>query len=152
MIKIVCGLIIHSLLDRFAADIDYETFSHSFTFQPLASNEQKICQNLTLLDDTLLEDEESLTVTMDVNHHGVSIHINQANVIIIDDDEVTLSLRSSRSVVPEDVGQVSVCVDLEGSTEKTVEYNIVLQPGTAQGMHVGYNDWSDTLATKSNLF
>ena len=70
---------------------------------------------------------------MNVSHSGVSIHINRATVVIVDDDEVTLSLRSSANVVSEDIGQVEVCVDLEGSTEKTIEYNVVAQPGTAQG-------------------
>ena len=117
-----------------AADIDYESFSQSFLFHPLATiNEQKVCHNLTLFDDNLLENQESLTITMDVNHPGVSIHINRATVVIMDNDEVTLSLRSSASAVLEDVGQVGICVDLEGSTEKTIEYSIVAQPGTAQG-------------------
>ena len=121
-------------LSIFAAGADYESFSQSFLFRPLATiNEQKVCHNLTLFDDSLLENQESLTITMEVSHPGVSIHINRATVIIMDDDEVTLSLRSSASVVSEDVGQVRVCVDLEGSTEKTIEYSIVTQPGTAQG-------------------
>ena len=70
---------------------------------------------------------------MNVSHPGVSIHISRANVVIMDDDEVTLSLRSSASVVSEDIGRVEICVDLEGSTEKTIEYSVVTQPGTAQG-------------------
>ena len=73
---------------------------------------------------------------MDVSHTGVSIHINRATVVIVDNDEVTLSLRSSSSgVVLEDVGGVRVCVELEGSTEKAIEYSIVAQPGTAQGRY-----------------
>lgn len=76
---------------------------------------------------------------MDVSHTGVSIHINRATVIIVDNDEVTLSLRSSSSlssgIVPEDVGGVRVCVELGGSTEKAIEYSIVAQPGTAQGRY-----------------
>ena len=70
---------------------------------------------------------------MDVSHPGVSIHISQATVVIMDDDEVTLSLQSSMSVVSEDVGRVEVCVNLQGSTEKTIEYSVVASPGTAQG-------------------
>ena len=98
-----------------------------------------MCHNLTLLDDNLLEDQESLTITMQVNHPGVSIHIQRTSVIIVDDDEVTLSFRSSSAtaqdirIVSEDVGHVQVCVDLDGSTEKAIEYSIVAQPGTAQG-------------------
>ena len=95
-----------------------------------------MCGNLTLLDDGLLEDQESLTVTMTVNDQSerVSIHISQATVVIMDNDEVTLSLRStSESIVPEDVGRVEVCVDLDGSTEKAIEYGVVALPGTAQG-------------------
>ncbi len=100
-----------------------------------------MCRNLTLLDDSLLEDQESLTITMEVNHPGVSSHIARTTNIIVDDDEVTLSLRSSSSsaatvsdnVVSEDVGHVEVCVDLDGSTEKTIEYRVVALPATAQG-------------------
>ena len=98
-----------------------------------------MCHNLILLNDSLLEDQESLMVTMEVNHPGVSIHIQRATVLIIDDDEVALSFRLSSAmaqnvqVVSEDIGQVQVCVDLDGSTEKAIEYSVVAQPGTAQG-------------------
>ena len=136
----VCIKQLSTALLIFTGGADYESFSESFQFHPLAAiNEQRVCHNLTIFNDSLLEDQESLTITMQVNHPGVSIHIQRTTVIIVDDDEVTLSFRSSSAtaqdvrIVSEDVEYVKVCVDLDGSTEKAIEYSVIAQPGTAQG-------------------
>ena len=78
---------------------------------------------------------------MNLDHPGVSIHIDRATVVITDTDEVTISFQSPEMFVLEDVGQVVACIDLRGSTEKTITYSIATQPDSAQGKEfVTYNN------------
>lgn len=122
----------------FLADSDFASFSLPLVFHPLPGslNNQRVCRNLSLLEDDIFEDQESLSVVMEVSHPRVSIHIGRATVFIQDNDEVSLSFLSPAATVPEDVGQVEACVELQGSTEVAVEYSVATLSASAQGMCV----------------
>ena len=116
------------------ADSDYSSFSLPLVFHPLSVSNQKVCRNLSLLEDNIFEGQESLSVLMEVSHPRVSIHIGQATVVIQDNDEVTLSFLTRATSVSEDVGHVEACVELQGSTEETITYNVSTLAHSAQGM------------------
>lgn len=107
-------------------------------FRPLPGNNQEICHNLTLLEDNVFEDAETLSVSMDVSHQRVSIHINRATVVVRDNEEVTLSFTTREMSVLENVGQMEACVELLGSTEKAITYDVHTQPQSAQGIRNNY--------------
>ena len=120
------------------AGIDYTSLSLPLLFHPLPDNNQKICYNLTLLEDNIFEDPESLSVSMDVSHQRVSIHINRATVVIRDNEEVILSFTTREMSILEDVGQLEACVQLTGRTEKMITYEVYTQPQSAQGTTDNY--------------
>lgn len=87
------------------ADIDYIGFVEPriLVFHP-GSNTP--CNNFTILDDNILEDNETFTVQLETADIGVVIPLspglNNATVTIVDDDGIGFYISSSRLVlIPE---------------------------------------------------
>ena len=95
---------------------------------PAETNEQLICVNFSLIDDSIFEDNETFLVSMRVHHSAVSIHIRETTITILDDDHVTLAFTISEDTVAENVGVYDVCVQLSGPTAKVIPYQLEIRP------------------------
>lgn len=85
--------------------------------------------NISVVDDFIFEDEESFVISLEVEHSsGVSVHIRQTTVTILDNDQVLISLTANQTTLAEDAGALDLCVHLTGQTEKNVTYQIEITP------------------------
>jgi hypothetical protein len=110
------------------AGADYGSVSTTLTFSMADSMVQEMCVNVSVVDDSIFEGDESFSVLLRIVHAAVSIHINQSMVTIVDNDHVTLSLEASGATVPENAGVWEACVLLSGSSERNIGYNITVNP------------------------
>lgn len=89
---------------------------------------QQICVNVSVIDDSTLEDDEIFTVSLQVANAAVSIHIRQTTITIVDNDSITLALTTNQTALVESVGVVEVCVEMTGVTEKIISYQLEVTP------------------------
>ena len=82
--------------------------------------------NISVIDDLTFEDDESFEVNVTVDHTGVSYHIHQTIITILDDDSVTISLVTNETAVQESDDTVDICVSLSGPLEKNVPYQLTV--------------------------
>ena len=80
--------------------------------------------NVSLVDDSVFEDDESFVVSLHVEHSAVSIHIRETTVTIEDNDQVTVSFLANETSIPESIGVWQLCVQLTGQTERSVPYQV----------------------------
>ncbi len=120
------------------ADSDYQSISTTLTFSPELAIEQEICFNVTVMDDSIFEDDESFLLLLRVEHAAVSIHIHRTNISILDDDYVTLTMATNETVQVESAGGYDVCVELSGPIEKTVPYQLDIR--SLEGLLTGNSD------------
>ena len=117
---------------------DFVQEDSQLTFQPRGST--RVCTSITVIDDQLLEDDEQFSVDIIFLDPALYVpgHPSTSNtsavVTIGDNDYVTVILESSVYEVLEDVGQVSVCSILTGSTGKEVSITFASMQGTAQNV------------------
>lgn len=84
--------------------------------------------NVSVIDDSTFEEDESFAVSLRVDHEGVSIHIRETRLTILDDDSITLGLISDQATLAENAQMLDVCVELTGETERSVPYQIEIVP------------------------
>lgn len=84
--------------------------------------------NISVVDDAIFEDEEIFVISLQVEHSGVSIHIRQTTVTILDNDQVLIGLATNETTLDESAGALNLCVFLTGQTEKNVPYQIEVTP------------------------
>lgn len=106
------------------ADADYTPISTTLTFTSSESDEQEICTDASIVDDSIFEYDESFEIVLVVDHSAVSVHIGETMVTILDDDHVTLSLAASQTTLPESMEEWEMCVQLAGQTERDVSYQL----------------------------
>ena len=137
---------------------DFSQVDSQLTFRPHGLLRE--CTPILIMDDELLEDEEQLRVFIlfsdpalyVTGHPGLSN--SSVAVSIGDDDFITVHLENSLYEVGEDVGRVSVCSVLNGTTGKEIPITLSSQQGTAHnGTGDSGNDWNNTLTCecKSDL-
>ena len=86
--------------------------------------------DVTVLDDTILEDNETVTVTLDsITSGDADITIGVANndtVTIADDDtaEVTISANDNTAAEPADNGQFTVTISNPSDTDTQIAYTV----------------------------
>ena len=89
---------------------------------------QEMCVNISVVEDSVFEGEESFRVSLRSAHSAVVVLTGESIITIQDNDQVTLSLDVEEAAVSEGVGVWEACVLLSGSTEKTIPYQLQLLP------------------------
>lgn len=116
--------------------------SQEITFQASQDDNQTLCSDFNLINDTIYEPTERFAIILAVENgtSGVSIHIPRATVDILDNDEVSVGFEASSYETNEGAGHVEVCLVMNGITETEVECTITTQPATAtlgETQHLG---------------
>lgn len=87
-----------------------------------------MCVHISVISDSIFEDDESFVISLLVEHGGVSIHIRQTVVTVLDNDQVLIGLTANETTLAENAGVLSLCILLTGQTEKNVSYQIDVTP------------------------
>ena len=74
----------------------------------------KACVNITIEDDSIVEDIENFTVTITSGDPDVSFGTPEARVTIMDNDNVTIGFEMEKYSAREDQGFVEVCARVRG--------------------------------------
>ena len=107
--------------------MDFQTVSGSAT---ILAGQQSVLIDINVLDDSILEDNESITVTLDQISSGnpaIAISSNDtASVVIADDDSATVNIIATDpdASEPSDAGQFAVTLDFASDTDTTVSYTV----------------------------
>ena len=90
------------------------------------------CLDVVILDDEVVEEMETFTVTLSISHPDIQVRDNQAIIAIFDtDSEVSVPAALS---VAEDEGTVQVCATL--NTYTSVDTTVTLATSDGTGMCV----------------
>ncbi len=109
------------------------------------SDEDRLCINVTIIDDLLLENNESFTLLVTSPDSAVSVKLNMTTVTILDDDSVTLAMHPMEFTITERSQQVQITVVLRGSLEREVSLMLESDDGTASSFNKDYKTLSDKL-------
>lgn len=102
-----------------------------FTMTLFGSSTEKLCINVTIIDDLFLEDNENFTLLLTSADQAVSIELNTTSVTILDNDEVTLVLQPSHLTVNESSQYAEVTIQLTGNVEREVSFILESADGMA---------------------
>ena len=103
-------------------------------FEGLSSlSSRRECVDISITNDTLLEDTESFDVSLTSSDSTVNISRGVSRVYIIDDDQVRVGLKERAVTVSEDSQFIPVCVELVGRTQEAIEVLLESQSNSAQG-------------------
>ena len=99
-------------------------------------NEKRKCAMVIINDDDIVENRESLSVSLSSETDCARITGEPAIVTIIDNDYVIVGLNSTEYSVNEGEESATVCVELSGRIERREPIQVTLstKAGTAQGM------------------
>ena len=102
---------------------------------PIFSNleTQRDCVDITILDDSVLEDTEFFKVALTSPDELVHFTGPTANVYVLDDDGVRMGL-TERDYAGYEGDEVEICVELVGMISHDIRANISTQPNSAHGM------------------
>lgn len=117
---------------------DYVEPLSEFVFTPSTEPQQRVCVEVLVEDDDILEEVETFHLEITTAVPNVTITLGRATVSVVDDDSVHVSLvRSEQSVMEEDEeghgGEVEVCLRLTGVLEKAVQVELFTESDTARG-------------------
>jgi hypothetical protein len=130
---------VQSLDDTAIAGVDYLQQAVVLTFEP---NINSLDIVIPLVNDDVMEATEEFSLSLELVGGGQSSNLvspSITNVVILDDDEVSVSLSASSSVVFEGQGSVEVQVALSGETHLPVTVLLSTRDGSA----TGGSDFSD---------
>ena len=108
------------------------------------SDGDRLCINVTIIDDLILEHDESFTLLLTSTDSAVSVKLNVTTMTILDDDAVTLALQPMQLTVTESSQQVEITVVLRGSLEREVTLMLESDDETAS-FNKDYKMLSDKL-------
>ena len=126
-----------------SAPMDYSNLFLTTNF--LESVDHRLCVNVTIVDDLLLEDDESFTLLLTSADRAVSMTLNSTTVTILDNDAVTLVLHPSHLAINESSEQVQVTIQLIGGLEREVSFILESADGTASSLTGDYKSFSSRL-------
>lgn len=140
----VCGVIIEGGVQRevvftlsnvdgtATSPEDYEAFVEELTFD---ADNSRVCINVTIEDDTLLENPENFTVIINTNDPDATIPDSTSSVTILDNDGVVIGFEMEIYNVREDQGTLEVCALLiSGELPAEREVVVNLNTGNLQAM------------------
>lgn len=114
-----------------------EVSSLRLQFVPSSSDEQLMCSNFTVIDDSIYEGTETFFVHLEIETKAVSVHIPRATVYINDNDVITVGIQSADYQTMEGDEQVEVCLVMAGHTDTNVNCSVSTLPGSAtQGQNI----------------
>lgn len=124
---------------------DLKDFSKLLLAIPLSESDgNRLCINVTIIDDLLLENDETFTLLLTSADSAVSVELNMTTVTILDDDSVTLALQPMEFTITESSQQIQITVILRGSLESEVSLMLESEDGTAS-FYRDYKVLSDKL-------
>lgn len=95
---------------------------------------QRECVTIAISNDTILEDTEYFDVLLASPDSTVRVVQGESRVYIIDDDGVRVGLTERALALSEGDGQsLSVCVELVGRIQDSIEVVLETQANSAQG-------------------
>ena len=108
------------------------------TFEPSSEAEQTLCVDVPVINDAVLEDVETFHVAIGTEAPRVAVPLSTATVSVEDDDTVEVTMVTSMVGVLEDVesGELQVCLQRVGPTEKAVDVVVFAESGSATGTHI----------------
>ena len=133
-VKVIIGCIRMFTVDTFCciADSDYSQVGGvplSFT----GTNGMQ-CSSIPILDDTIVELDESFSVLLSTSNPAVNLIRDSASVSVRDNDTVTISWSPASYEVLEDGRAATVCAQItEGEIDRQVIVSYSTRDGTAQG-------------------
>ncbi|XP_064407717.1 adhesion G-protein coupled receptor V1-like [Halichondria panicea] len=89
------------------------------------------CTNLSLLADSIVEEDESFSVILGSSDNGVGVDPTPLTVVILNNDFANVSLELANYTVGEDDGYVTVCASLEGVLERIIIVNMTTTEDSA---------------------
>lgn len=111
--------------DRTAfAQLDYVNLSAT-KFEPDVGN--IMCRNVSVIDDLLLERNETFTLVLLSNDTAVHISHQTATVVIIDDDQVTFGFSHNTYTASEGKGQLEISIQLLGGQGLEKDVTVYLE-------------------------
>lgn len=114
------------------AGMDYTTTSEVVMF---SSTVMRQCVTVPILDDSVSENPELFTVTLSSDDPDVSSTVPTTNVLITDDDSVTVGIEMETYSSSEGDGVVEVCVVVvTGTLDREISVSLATSPGSAQGI------------------
>jgi hypothetical protein len=109
-----------SLIGTTATASDYEPYTFILTFTPGIRGPQSICGNIQIIDDILVEEDETIEVTASFEQSEPEITLirNTASTTILDNDYVLYAWENPEYKVVEDTGSLAVnlCLVSESGT------------------------------------
>ena len=99
---------------------------------------QRDCVDITILDDSVLEDTESFEVALVSTDDKVHFSRRTANVYLLDDDGVRMGLME-RDYAGYEGDEVEICVELVGMISQNIQVDIRTVPESARGMYLAIN-------------
>ena len=102
-------------------------------YQPSEAVTQLHCLRVPILNDSVLENTESFSITITTLDTNVVLTQSRVPVYIQDDDGVRVSLERREYSIREEEGALTVCTTLDGAIEREVQMMLNLVPITAQG-------------------
>ena len=114
------------------AGTDFTSEGRVVTFHPSLADNQTSCYTFTILDDTIVEDTETFSVTLSSQDSFVTSRLSQAVVSILDSDQVSVRFEQPVYYVMEEGGDVRVCVVLGEKVEREISVRLTTGAGTAQ--------------------
>ena len=72
------------------ADVDYMSTDMAFSFPEESVDGDRQCMNITILDDTLVEGDETFNISVSVLTTGLRVTADEPAIIVIEDDEGTM--------------------------------------------------------------
>ena len=121
---------------------DFSKLLHTMAFSE--SDGDRLCVNVTIIDDLLLENDEIFNLLLTSTDSAVSVELNMTTVTILDDDSVTLALLPMEFTIAESSQQVQITVVLRGRLEREVSLMLESKDGTAS-FNKDYKMLSDKL-------
>ena len=121
------------LLCEFLVNMDF-SFPSNTSLSFIGTNGVE-CLNITILDDVIVEMNETFSVFLNSSNDAVDIAQNSATVTIIDDDTVSIGWNSSSYVFEEDSHSASVCaIIIDGEIARAVTVLFKTVNDTARGI------------------
>ena len=110
------------------------------------SDRERKCINVTIIDDSLVENTETFTLSLLTEDASVSLIQSSLSVMIIDNDKVMLALQETNYTVIESVGQLEVKFEFKGELERNITFSLESNDETASSLS---GDYTFILETRS---
>lgn len=112
--------------------MDFSALSSTSLFFSGASGVE--CLNISILDDSIVEQNETFSVLLTASNSAVEISPSSATVTIIDDDTVTIGWSSVSLQFDESGPFARICAEImQGAIARRVSVFYSTMDGTAQG-------------------